>query len=68
MDYIRKRRLAKSLEELKPGTKNIIDIALYYRFNSLNSFTKAFKWLYRIGPEEFHRSKKNDIITRDKLN
>ena len=41
--YIRKRRIAQAAEELLSGARNILDIALDYRFQSHEAFSRSFK-------------------------
>lgn len=54
--YIRARRLSKSAVALRLTARPILDIALQYRFDSQQTFTRAFKKqfaqtpaLYQIG-------------------
>ncbi|WP_411899322.1 helix-turn-helix domain-containing protein, partial [Salmonella enterica] len=42
-DYIRARRLSKSAGALRLTSRPILDIALQYRFDSQQTFTRAFK-------------------------
>lgn len=54
-EYIKLRRMACILEELKVSNKKILDIALDYGFSSHSNFTRAFKEVYGITPEEYKR-------------
>jgi len=55
--YIRKRRIAKSKDDLINTDKKVIEIALNRNFKSQDTFTRAFKKLYGVTPGEFKRSK-----------
>ncbi|MCO4852141.1 helix-turn-helix domain-containing protein [Bacillus vallismortis] len=48
--YIRLRRLAKAAAALIYTDFRIMDIALYYQFESQESFTRTFKKLYHMPP------------------
>lgn len=55
-EYIKLRRLARVLDDLKnPGTK-LLDISLDYGFSSHSNFTRAFKETYHITPEEYRNT------------
>ncbi|MBQ8555588.1 MAG: helix-turn-helix transcriptional regulator [Clostridia bacterium] len=54
-DYLRYRRLAFALKELRDTEKGILDIALNYGFSSHGAFTRAFKDAYGITPSEYRR-------------
>ena len=41
-EYLRKRRLSQAGAELTDGKSKVIDVALKYRYDSPESFTKAF--------------------------
>lgn len=45
-DYLRYRRLAFALKELRDTDKGILGIALNYGFSSHEAFTRAFKEAY----------------------
>lgn len=53
-EYIRTRRLTKAMLELG-SDKRILDIALDARFESQESFTRAFKSMYNLTPGEARR-------------
>ena len=52
-DYIRKRRLAGAASLLLNTNISILDIALIYRFESQEAFTRAFKSIYRLPPGRY---------------
>jgi AraC family transcriptional regulator len=51
-EYIKKRRLSKSFEEIRNTNLKIIDIAFKYQYNSAPAFNRAFKQLFGITPTE----------------
>ncbi|MBQ9134981.1 MAG: helix-turn-helix transcriptional regulator [Lachnospiraceae bacterium] len=55
-EYLRYRRLAFALKELRDTKKSILDIALNYGFSSNEAFTRAFKEAYGITPSEYRRN------------
>lgn len=52
-EYIKLRRLAKSVEALEDKNNRILDIALDYGFGSHESFTRAFKEAYGMTTEQY---------------
>lgn len=52
-DYIKLRRLAKSLTMLRDKENRIIDIAMEYGFGSHVTFTRVFKETYGITPSQY---------------
>lgn len=55
-DYLRYRRLAFALKELRDTENRILDIALKYGFSSHEAFTRAFKEAYDITPSEYRQN------------
>ena len=49
-DYLRYRRLAFALKELRDTDTGILDIALNYGFSSHEAFTRAFRAAYGLTP------------------
>jgi AraC family transcriptional regulator len=49
-DYIRKRRLTLSAQELAAGGSKVIDAAMKYGYETPESFAKAFKKVHGISP------------------
>ncbi len=54
-DYLRYRKLAFALKELRDTPQGILDIALKYGFSSHEAFTRAFKEAYGITPGEYRQ-------------
>ena len=52
-EYISKRRLTRSAEDILCGGNTLTEIALKYGYNSPEVFTRAFKKLWGIAPSEF---------------
>ena len=50
MDYVRRRRLSRAMEELASTRKSLFDIALDHGFGSQEAFTRAFKDMFGITP------------------
>src|SRR5690625_1202158 len=61
MEYVRLRRLANASSALLYTSERIIDIALYYQFESQESFTRAFKEIYKLPPGKYRRMM-SDVI------
>ncbi len=60
-EYIRLRRLANASSALLYTNERILDIALYYQFESQESFTRAFKEVYKLPPGKY-RKIMSDVI------
>jgi AraC-like DNA-binding protein len=54
-DYLRLRRLAFALKELRDTSRGILEIAMDYGFSSHEAFTRAFKEAYGLTPGEYRR-------------
>ncbi len=55
-EYIKLRRLAMVITELNSSKERILDIALKYGFSDHANFTRAFKEVYHITPDEYRKS------------
>ena len=66
-DYLRLRRLAFALKEVRDSEKSILDIAFDYGFSSHEAFTRAFKGAYDVTPSEY-RKKPKPVVLRTKIN
>lgn len=54
-DYLRYRKLAFALKEVRDSEKGMLDIAFDYGFSSHEAFTRAFKGAYGVTPSEYRR-------------
>src|SRR5271170_7821526 len=55
--YIRKRRLSEAAVSLKSSTKPILELAIMSGFESQESFTRAFKKMFGVSPNQYRKSK-----------
>ena len=55
-DYLRYRRLAFALKEIRDTDRTILDIALEYGFSSHEAFTRAFKEAYCVSPKDYRKN------------
>ncbi|HDO8875196.1 TPA: helix-turn-helix transcriptional regulator, partial [Clostridioides difficile] len=62
-DYLRSRKLAFALKEVRDSKKSLLDIAFDYGFSSNEAFTRAFKGTFGITPSEY-RKNPNPVILR----
>ena len=54
-DYLRYRRLAFALKDVRDTNRCILEIAIDYGFSSNEAFTRAFKDAYGITPSEYRK-------------
>lgn len=66
-EYLRLRRLAFALKEVRDSEKSILEIAFHYGFSSNEAFTRAFKAIYGVTPSEY-RKKPKPVVLRTKIN
>lgn len=66
-DYLRLRKLAFALKEVRDSEKSLLSIALDYGFSSHEAFTRAFKTTYNICPSEY-RKNPMPVVLRTKIN
>jgi AraC family transcriptional regulator len=52
-DYLMRRRLSESARELVETDKRIVDIAFDYRFNSAETYSRAFKRMFGTQPSQW---------------
>lgn len=65
-DYLRRRKLAFALKEVRDSKRELLDIALDYGFSSHEAFTRAFKEAFGIVPSEY-RQKPVPVVLRTKI-
>lgn len=66
-EYLRCRKLAFALKEVRDTKRGLLDIALDYGFSSHEAFTRAFKAMYGITPGTY-RKKPVPVVLRTKIN
>ncbi len=66
-DYLRKRRLAFALKEVRDSERSLLDIAFEYGFSSHEAFTRAFKQAYGTTPSAY-RKNPVPVVLRTKIN
>ena len=66
-DYLRHRKLAFALKEIRDSEKSLLYIAFDYGFSSHEAFTRAFKRTYGITPSEYRKNSK-PVVLRTKIN
>lgn len=66
-DYLRHRKLAFALKEVRDSKKSLLDIAFDYGFSSHEAFTRAFKGTYGVTPSEYRKNPK-PVVLRTKIN
>lgn len=65
-DYLRKRKLAFALIDLRDTDKTILDIAVDYGFSSHEAFCRSFRAAYGIPPSTY-RAKPKPLVLRTRL-
>lgn len=66
-DYLRRRRLAFALKEVRDSERSLLDIALDYGFSSHEAFTRAFKDAFGVTPSAYRKDPR-PVALRTKLN
>ena len=61
-EYLRQRKLAFALKEVRDNQKSFLDIAFDYGFSSHEAFTRAFKQMYGVAPSEYRRCPKPVVL------
>ncbi len=65
-DYLRHRKLAFALKEVRDSDESLLDIAFDYGFSSHEAFTRAFKGTYGVSPNEYRKNPK-PVVLRTKI-
>jgi len=65
-EYLRTRRLAFALIEVRDTRRSFLDIAVDYGFSSHEAFTRAFKATYSITPNAYRKHPK-PVVLRTKI-
>lgn len=65
-DYLRHRKLAFALKEVRDSDKSMLDIAFTYGFSSHEAFTRAFKKAYGITPSKYRKDPR-PVVLRTKI-
>jgi len=55
-NYLMRRRLSESAEALVESDRKIIDIAFQYQFNSHEGFSRAFKKMFAVQPNQWRKT------------
>lgn len=66
-DYLRRRRLAFALKDIRDSEKSILTIAFDYGFSSHEAFTRSFRRAYGVSPSEY-RERPRPVVLRTKIN
>lgn len=64
--YIKKRRLANAAKQLLCTNHRIIDIALENNFGSSEAFSRAFKAMYKVPPQQYRRDQIFTLVSSKK--
>ena len=54
-DYLMRRRLSESAQELIESDKRIIDVAFDYQFNNPETYSRAFKRMFGVQPQQWRK-------------
>ena len=66
-DYIRVRRLAHASTSLLYTNERILDIALYFHFESQEAFTRTFKKYYGLPPGQYRKLMANVLDKQEEM-
>jgi AraC family transcriptional regulator len=60
-DYLIRRRLSESARELAATDRKIIDVAFDYRFNNPETFSRAFKRMFGMQPNQWKKQQQSQL-------
>jgi AraC family transcriptional regulator len=67
-DYIMRRRLSESARELIESKQRIVDIALEYQFNNPETYTRAFRSMFGVPPNQARKNKSlSNLIFKSRI-
>ena len=66
-EYLRRRKLAFALKEVRDSRRSFLVIALDYGFSSHEAFTRAFRDTYGVTPSQYRRDPR-PVVLRTKIN
>lgn len=61
-EYIRLRKMAFALKELRDGQKSILELAILYGYTTHEAFTRAFKQIYGVTPSSYRKNPKPVVL------
>lgn len=68
-DYILKRRMTEAAKDMIHNNMSVTDVAMKYQYNSLESFSRAFKSVWQVNPKNFKASQKfTDLLLKIDVN
>ncbi len=65
-DYLRGRKLAFALKEVRDSEKSLLEIGMDYGFSSNEAFTRAFRKSYGVTPSQYRKNPK-PVVLRTKI-
>ncbi len=65
-EYLRQRKLAFALKEVRDSDRSLLDIALDHGFSSNEAFTRAFRQTYSVTPSAYRRQPR-PVVLRTKI-
>ena len=61
-DYLRGRKLAFALKEVRDSEKSLLEIGMDYGFSSNEAFTRAFRKSYGVTPSQYRKNPKPVVL------
>lgn len=66
-EYLRKRRLSETVQDLKVSSDKVVDIAMKYGYDSADSFSAAFKKFHGATPSEVRNGRPYKVFPKVQL-